>query len=81
MAGAYQNWRVLLHPLSHENFDQVGQAAFAYVPCALAANAKVAAGTGVAGQRVFMENAMRDISTGTTLCRVVARRVCSAAPV
>ena len=62
-------------PLSHETFGRVGPAAFAF----LARVAKVAAGTGAAGQRLFLENAMRDIST--TLCRAVARQVCAAAPV
>ena len=45
----------------------------------LARVAKVATATGAAGQRLCLENALRDIST--TLCRAVARQICAAAPV
>ena len=61
-------------PLSHETYGRVGPAAFAF----LNRIADVAAGSGAASRRVFLENAMRDLST--TLCRAVARQVRAAAP-
>lgn len=39
--------------------------------------AKVATGTTVVGQRLYMKNAMQDIST--TLCRLVTHQVCAVA--
>lgn len=63
-----------LIPLCHETYGRVGPAAFAF----LNRLADVAAGSGAASRRLFLENAMRDLST--TLCRAVARQVRAAAP-
>ena len=62
-------------PLSHETYGRVGPAAFAF----LNKVADVAAGSGALSRRVFLENAMRDLST--TMCRAVARQVRASAPV
>jgi hypothetical protein len=63
-----------LVPLSHETYGRIGPAAFAF----LNRLADLAAGSGTASRRLFLENAMRDLST--TLCRAVARQVHAAAP-
>ena len=61
-------------PLSHETFGRAGQPAFAL----LNEIAEFAADMGAVSKRVFLRNAMRDLST--TLCRGVTRQVLAAAP-
>ena len=56
-------------PLSHEKFGRAGPGAFAL----LNESAEFAASSGVVSKRIFLENAMRDLST--TLCRGIARHV------
>ena len=61
-------------PLSHEMFGHAGPAAFA-----LRNNiAEFAASSGAVSKRVFLENAMRDLST--TLCRGITRQVLATVP-
>ena len=61
-------------PLAHETYGRVGPAVFAF----LNRIADAAASSGAASRHVFLENAMRDIST--TMCRAVARQVRASAP-
>ena len=56
-------------PLSHETFGRAGPSAFAL----LNEIAEFAAGSGVVSNRVFLENAMRNLST--TRCRGITRQV------
>ena len=55
-------------PVAHETYGRVGPAAFAF----LNRIADAAASSGAVSRRVFLENAMRDISV--TLCHRVARQ-------
>ena len=55
-------------PLSHETFGRAGPAAFAL----LIDIAEFAACPGVVSIKIFLENAMRDLST--TLCRGITRQ-------
>ena len=61
-------------PLSHETFGRAGPAAFAL----LKEIAEFAAGSGVVSKRLFLENAMRDLST--TLCQGITRQVLATVP-
>ena len=61
-------------PLSHETYGRAGPPAFAL----LHELAEFAASTGAVSKNIFMENAMRDLST--TLCRGIARQVLASAP-
>ena len=61
-------------PLSHETYGRAGPPAFAL----LHELAEFAASTGAVSKKIFMENAMRDLST--TLCRGIARQVLASAP-
>ena len=61
-------------PLSHETYGRAGPPAFAL----LNELAEFAASTGAVSKKIFMENAMRDLST--TLCRGIARQVLASAP-
>ena len=61
-------------PLSHETFGRAGSAAFAL----LNEIAEFAASSGVVSKRIFLENAMRDLST--TLCRGITRQVLATVP-
>ena len=61
-------------PLSHETFGRAGAAAFAL----LNEIAEFAAGFGVVSKRLFLENAMRDLST--TPCRGITRQVLTTVP-
>ena len=54
-------------PLFHETYGRAGPPAFAL----LHELAEFAASTGAVSKKIFMENAMRDLST--TLCRGIAR--------
>ena len=63
-----------LVPLSHETFGRAGPAAFAL----LNEIAEFAASSGVVSKRIFLENAMRDLST--TLCRGITRQVLATVP-
>ena len=56
-------------PLSHETYGRAGLPAFAL----LHELADFAASTAAVSKKIFMENAMRDLST--TLCRGIARQV------
>ena len=56
-------------PLSHETFGRAGPAAFAL----LNEIAEFVASSGVVSERIFLENAMHDLST--TLCRGITRQV------
>ena len=56
-------------PLSHETYGRAGPPAFAL----LHELAEFAASTGAVPKKIFMKNAMRDLST--TLCRGIARQV------
>ena len=61
-------------PLSHETYGRADPLAFA----PLRELAEFAALTGAVSKKIFMENAMRDLST--TLCRGIARQVLASAP-
>ena len=61
-------------PLSHETYGRAGPPAFAL----LHEVAEFAASTGAVSKKIFIENAMRDLST--TLCRGIARQVLASAP-
>ena len=61
-------------PRSHETYGRAGPPMFAL----LNELAEFAASTGGVSKRIFMENAMRDIST--TICRGIARQVLTTAP-
>ena len=61
-------------PLSHKTFRRAGPAAFAL----LNEIADFAAGSGVASKRIFLENAMHDLST--TLCRGITWQVLAKVP-
>ena len=61
-------------PLSHEIYGRVGPPAFAL----LHELAEVVASTGAVSKKIFMQNAMRDLST--MLCRSIARQVLASAP-
>ena len=61
-------------PLTHEAYGRAGPEAFAL----LNEIAEYAAGIGSVSKKLFMENAMRDLST--TLCRGVARQVIASMP-
>ena len=61
-------------PLSHETYGRAGPPAFAF----LHELAEFAASTGEVSKKIFMENAMRDLST--TLCRSIAWQVLASAP-
>ena len=61
-------------PLSHETYGRVGLPAFAL----LQNRAEFAASTGAVSKTIFMENAMRYLST--TLRRGIARQVLASAP-
>jgi hypothetical protein len=60
--------------LSHKTYGHAGPEAFAL----LNEIAEYAAGIGSVSKKLFMENAMRDLST--TLCRGVARQVIASMP-
>ena len=60
-------------PLSHESYGRAGPPAFAL----LHELAEFAASTGAVSKKIFMENAMRDLST--TQCRGIARQVLASA--
>ena len=61
-------------PLSHETFGRAGPVAFAL----LNEIAEFAANSEVASKRLFLENAMRDLST--TLCPGITRQVLDMVP-
>ena len=65
----HRHWCLPFVPLSHETYGRAGPEAFAL----LNEIAEYAAGIGSVSKKLFMENAMRDLST--TLCGGVARRV------
>ena len=60
--------------LSHEMYGRAGPPAFTL----LHELAEFAASTGAVFKKIFMENAMRDLST--TLCRSIVRQVLTSAP-
>ena len=61
-------------PLSHESYGRAGPPAFEL----LHELAEFAASTGAVSKKIFMENAIQDLST--TLCRGIARQVLALAP-
>ena len=63
-----------LVPLRHGTFGRAGPAAFAL----LNKIGKFAASSGVVSKRIFLENAMCDLST--TLCRGITRQVLGTVP-
>ena len=62
---------------SHETFGHAGPAALALLNDTAEFKA-IAAGSGVVSKRIFLENAMRDLST--TLCRGITRQVLATVP-
>ena len=61
-------------PLSHESYGRAGPPTFEL----LHELSEFAASTGAVSKKIFMENAMHDLST--TLCRGIARQVLALAP-